>query len=175
MFDGFIREFCSLISEESYDVSGIRLLSGIYDIYSDTAAVFDGLDKLGEQQWSAYVIGMEGRSTSDSFYSLNGYPVFLKKEEDNFICVEPQSRMNKQVCRFFANENKHVWVADRAGTKIKVMQSCNPEKVGELNDYTLQQIKEHRCYDILGKNVCKWAANAKISQFLDKIFEKRRK
>ncbi|ODN02793.1 hypothetical protein Ocin01_03886 [Orchesella cincta] len=151
LYDGFIQEFCTTLVDENIATVGVKLLDSISDTYSDTAAVF-GYEVSDYHNWTAYLIGSEGKTKSDTFYSLNGFPVMLSKDKEKFICIEPKPRVRQHVCRFYSSENKGVWTSEKE-TTIKVMSSCDPEIADELREYSVAPLKEHRCYDIVGNNM----------------------
>lgn len=153
LYDGFIHEYCSPLWDKNYDVQGLRLISGVYDVYKDTVAVF-GENGSDYTSWKAYGRGQNGKTASETFYTLNGFPVMLIKQNDRFICVEPTERVDKQVCRFFATDNRGLWDPDKE-VRILVMDNCDPTMVSEIKGYKVAELKEHRCYDILDRNACK--------------------
>lgn len=158
IYDGFTEEYCLILSGYNYDLQGFRLIPGIQDIYKDSVVVF-GKNRSDFLDWTSYDIDTNGKSWSDTFYTLNGFPVMLTKANDKFICVEPAERIELQVCRYFARDNAEFWEPG-VPVRILVQEDC------KIPGYTMAELKEHRCYDILNNKTCKFLGFQIIYQIL---------
>jgi len=153
LFDGFMQEGCSNLSQAEWTVMGLKFAGKMDNFENLTVAIYSK-DDTDDQPWLSHGVGSNKSTNSDNFYTINGdaYLMVSKLEEDvKYICVEKNIKPEDNICRYYREDDDtgENWSENDESIRIVVSKKCKRPA-----DFRKIEMVPQSCYGALEKEDC---------------------